>query len=102
MVRTPPRAVSTNDFADEPAVARRGGTFRSETAEGITVGVTPGRANFIRVDTGVVVCTDAVECPMPLGVSIRVQRPGGGKGVTLPPMTKEQAAVGVVQVQLDR
>jgi serine/threonine-protein kinase len=87
---------------DAPAVARnRGGIPVEAGSDTVTVGVSTGTANFVRVDTGDTLCTDAVECPMPVGVSVRVQR-AGGKGVTLPPLKRDQAAAGVIQVQLDR
>ncbi len=87
---------------DAPAVARnRGGIPVEAGSDTVTVGVSSGTANFVRVDTGETVCTDAVECPMPVGVSVRVQR-AGSKGVTLPPLKRDQAAAGVIQVQLDR
>jgi hypothetical protein len=87
---------------DAPAVARsRGGIPVEAGGDTVNVGVASGTANFVRVDTGEIVCTDAVECPMPVGVSVRVQR-AGSKGVTLPPLKRDQAAAGVIQVQLDR
>jgi hypothetical protein len=85
--------------AEAPPVARRQTALAGPGPDQVTIGVATGTANFIRVDTGVEVCTDAVECPMPLGVGIKVSRPGG-KPTLLPPMTRDQAAAGVIQVDL--
>lgn len=87
--------------AEAPAVARRQTALAGPGPDQVTIAVATGTANFIRVDTGEVVCTDAVECPMPLGVGIKVQRPGG-KPTVLPPMTRDQAAAGVIPVDLPK
>lgn len=88
-------------IADAPAVARQQTALAQSGPDHVAIGVAVGTANFIRVDTGEVVCTDAVECPMPIGVGIKVQR-SGGKPTTLPPMTREQAAAGVIHVDLSK
>ena len=86
--------------APPPVVTREFEDVQPRVHE-ITVGVSTGTANFQRLDTHEVVCTDAVECPMPVGVPIRVER-ANGKGTNLPALTPDQAKAGVVQVRLDR
>jgi serine/threonine protein kinase len=88
-------------IAEAPPVARRQTALAGRGPDQVTIGVATGTANFIRVDTGEQICTDAVECPMPLGVGIKVQR-AGGKPTLLPPMTRDQAAAGVIHVDLPK
>jgi hypothetical protein len=86
---------------DIPALAKRtiGTPTTADRLPSATLAVQSGTATFQRVDTGERVCVDAVECPVPIEVTVRVFRPGGASTL-VPGVSMERAKLGPVNVEL--
>ena len=100
-VRPPVAATLPTRIEDIPAFAKRtiGTPTTADRLPSATLAVQSGTATFQRVDTGERICVDAVECPVPIEVAVRVFRPGGASTL-VPGVSMERAKLGPVDVEL--
>ncbi len=100
-VRPSVAATIPTRIEDIPAFAKRtiGTPTTADRLPSATLAVQSGTATFQRVDTGERICVDAVECPVPIEVAVRVFRPGGASTL-VPGVSMERAKLGPVDVEL--